>query len=63
MHGATIKRVIGRGMPCKPFCRAGGFMIEPLGFDKYGRTLTRVTVNGEDAGAYLVGLGLARWWR
>lgn len=37
--------------------------IERLGVDRYGRTLARVTVGGEDAGAYLVGLGLARWWR
>ena len=37
--------------------------IERLGVDRYGRTLARVTVGGKDAGAYLVGLGLARWWR
>ena len=33
------------------------------GVDRYGRTLARVTVDGDDAGAHLVGLGLARWWR
>ncbi|WP_072384066.1 thermonuclease family protein [Novosphingobium sp. NDB2Meth1] len=37
--------------------------IERLGVDRYGRTLARVTVGGKDAGAYLVGLGLARSWR
>ena len=45
------------------FLSRGPVMIERMGPDKYGRTLARVTVNGNDAGAYLVGLGLARWWR
>jgi endonuclease YncB( thermonuclease family) len=45
------------------FLSRGRVMIEPSGPDKYGRTLARVTVNGKDAGAYLVGMGLARWWR
>lgn len=45
------------------FLSKGRVMIERTGTDKYGRTLARVSVNGRDAGAYLVGLGLARWWR
>jgi endonuclease YncB( thermonuclease family) len=40
-----------------------GAKIERQGVDRYGRTLARVTVNGKDAGAYLVSKGLARWWR
>ena len=45
------------------FLSRGPVKIEPSGTDKYGRTLARVTVNGADAGRYLVGLSLARWWR
>lgn len=45
------------------FLSRGHVMILRTGVDKYGRTLARVSVNGKDAGAYLVGLGLARWWR
>lgn len=45
------------------FLSKGPVMIERIGVDRYGRTLARVSVNGQDAGAYLVGLGLARWWR
>ncbi|WP_292933578.1 thermonuclease family protein [Novosphingobium sp. PASSN1] len=45
------------------FLSRGPVMIERMGADKYGRTLALVTVNGEDAGRYLVRLGLARHWR
>jgi micrococcal nuclease len=45
------------------FLKRGPVLIERIGPDKYGRTLARVSVNGEDAGAYLVELGLARLWR
>ena len=45
------------------FLAAGTVQIERKGRDQYGRTLARVTVNGKDAGAYLVSRGLARWWR
>ena len=38
-------------------------MIERAGTDRYGRTLARITVNGQDAGEYLVSLGLARPWQ
>ena len=43
--------------------RTGRVGIERAGKDRYGRTLARVTVNGEDAGEYLLSLGLARPWR
>ncbi|WP_225206235.1 thermonuclease family protein [Novosphingobium huizhouense] len=45
------------------FLAGGRARIERLGQDKYGRSLARVTVSGKDAGGYLVGLGLARWWQ
>lgn len=38
-------------------------MIERLGTDPYGRTLATVSVNGMDAGDYLISQGLARPWR
>lgn len=47
----------------RAFLARGPVTIDRMGQDKYGRTLARVTVGGKDAGAYLVGLGLARWWR
>lgn len=45
------------------FLQRGPVKVERTGTDRYGRTLARVSVNGEDAGSYLVGLGLAKWWR
>jgi endonuclease YncB( thermonuclease family) len=41
----------------------GPAMLQPVGRDHYGRLLARVTVNGRDAGAYLISRGLARPWR
>jgi Micrococcal nuclease (thermonuclease) homologs len=41
----------------------GKTSIAPVGRDRYGRLLARVMVNGRDASAYLVGMGLARPWR
>lgn len=41
----------------------GSTTLEPVGRDRYGRLLARVSVNGQDAGAYLIGQGLARRWR
>ena len=41
----------------------GRVMIERLGIDPYGRTLATVSVNGVDAGDYLISQGLARPWR
>ena len=43
--------------------RKGTVRIVRLGTDPYGRTLATVTVNGIDAGEYLVSLGLARPWK
>jgi endonuclease YncB( thermonuclease family) len=45
------------------FLSRGTVMVQRTGTDRYGRTLAQVTVNGKDAGAYLVARGLARWWR
>ena len=42
---------------------SGPVVIIRQGQDSYGRTLAHVTVNGQDAGRYLVRLGLARAWR
>jgi endonuclease YncB( thermonuclease family) len=46
----------------RAFLAKGQVRIERSGTDRYGRTLARVTVNGKDAGAYLIGIGLARRW-
>ena len=45
------------------FLSSGPVTIIRQGQDDYGRTLARVSVNGQDAGQYLVRLGLARAWR
>ncbi|MGV3511190.1 MAG: thermonuclease family protein [Novosphingobium sp.] len=50
---AALTRLIGTGT----------VRIERRGHDVYGRTLARVTVNGRDAGEWLIGKGLARPWR
>lgn len=42
---------------------SGPVRIDRQGQDAYGRTLARVSVNGQDAGRYLINLGLARQWR
>lgn len=47
----------------RAFVTTGRVAIERQGVDRYGRTLARLTVNGRDAGAYLVSLGLARPWQ
>lgn len=47
----------------RAFLSRGQVSIERLGVDRYGRTLATLTVNGQDAGAYLVSRGLAKWWR
>jgi len=44
------------------FLRRGPVALHPEGTDRYGRILARLTVNGHDAGAYLVSQGLARTW-
>ncbi len=45
------------------FILSGAVSIQRQGQDAYGRTLARVTVNGRDAGEYLIANGLARRWR
>ena len=40
----------------------GTTTLEPVGRDRYGRLLARVMADGRDAGAYLIGMGLARRW-
>jgi micrococcal nuclease len=47
----------------REFLASGNVTITRLGKDRYDRTLAHVTVNGRDAGAYLIGQGLARRWR
>lgn len=45
------------------FLGAGSVTIQRLGTDKYGRTLAKLTVNGRDAGEYMIRRGVARPWR
>lgn len=47
----------------RAFVARGRVTIERTGTDRYGRTLAHVSVDGQDAGAYLVRQGLARAWR
>ncbi len=46
----------------RAFLSAGPVKIQRTGRDRYGRTVARLTVNGRDAGAYLISRGLARRW-
>lgn len=45
------------------FLRSGEVRIERQGQDRNGRTLATLSVNGHDAGRYLIAHGLARRWR
>lgn len=45
------------------FMVRGDVRIARIGLDVYKRTLARVTVNGRDAGEWLIAKGLARPWR
>jgi len=47
----------------RAFVARGPVMVRRQGVDRYGRTLALVTVNGVDAGQWLVGQKLARIWR
>lgn len=47
----------------RAFLGQGPAMVERVGIDAYGRTLARVSVNGQDAGRYLIKLRLARRWK
>lgn len=40
----------------------GPVRIQRRGQDRYGRTLATLSVNGHDAGEYLIAQGLARRW-
>jgi len=42
---------------------SGPVVVERIGIDAYGRTLAMVSVNGADAGEWLVAQGLARRWQ
>lgn len=46
----------------RDFLAQGPVGLRRQGKDKYGRTLAVVEVNGQSAGQYLIGLGLARPW-
>lgn len=56
-------RAIAARDALRAFLSRGPVRIERQGKDAYGRTLARVTVNGQDAGQHLITLGLARKWR
>ena len=45
------------------FLARGPVMVQRTGIDRYGRTLALVSVNGLDAGDYLIRLGVARRWK
>ena len=45
------------------FLSHGTIRLQRTGTDRYGRTLARISVNGVDAGRYLIRRGLARRWR
>ena len=45
------------------FLSRGTVMVERVGVDRYGRTLAMVTVNGRDAGEFLISRRLAKRWR
>lgn len=47
----------------RAFLLSGQPMIQRIGTDRYGRTLARLSVNGRDAGDYLIARGLAHPWR
>jgi endonuclease YncB( thermonuclease family) len=47
----------------RSFLAKGEPMIGRAGTDRYGRTLANLTVNGRDAGKYLIARGLAKPWR
>lgn len=44
------------------FLGQGKVDIQRVGMDQYGRVLATVSVNGRDAGEWMVGTGLARRW-
>jgi len=47
----------------RSFLSRGTVRLERIGADRYGRTLAYVSVNGRDAGQFLVAAGLAKPWK
>lgn len=47
----------------RAFLQRGPVTVRRNGTDRYGRTLATVSVNGRDAGDYLISQRLARPWR
>ncbi|MGE4306035.1 MAG: thermonuclease family protein [Novosphingobium sp.] len=47
----------------RKFLSRGEVRIKRSGTDRYGRTLTRLTLNGRDTVEYLIRHGLARNWQ
>ncbi|PNU06488.1 thermonuclease family protein [Novosphingobium guangzhouense] len=47
----------------RAFLSSGLPSIQRNGSDRYGRTLATLSVNGVDAGSYLIASGLAKPWR
>jgi micrococcal nuclease len=47
----------------RAYLARGQVIINRQGVDRFGRTLASISVNGRDAGDYLVSLNLARPWR
>lgn len=47
----------------RAFLASGPALIRRTGTDRYGRTLATLSVNGRDAGQYLIARGLAHPWR
>jgi len=56
--GLAAKRAVERWV-----ARAGSITAEGSRLDRYGRTLARVRIDGEDLGERLVREGLARRWK
>jgi endonuclease YncB( thermonuclease family) len=53
---------VGARDALRRFLAKGQVTIQRQGFDRYGRTLALVRVNGMDAGEWLISKGLARRW-
>jgi micrococcal nuclease len=62
-HWCDYKLGIRSRDALKAFVAGKQVRIDRTGRDRYGRSLARLSVNGQDAGAYLISRGLARPWR
>lgn len=47
----------------RAFVMRGRVKVIRTGDYSYGRSVARVTVNGVDAGSFMVSRGFARWWK